>query len=234
MKGAPRSKEFDDVYFSAADGLAESRFVFLEKNNLPAAFEGHERFTIFETGFGTGLNFLAVWALFERARAPDQSLHFISVEKFPLTAAQIEDYLRPFAAEFPDLLAALVAAYPPEVTVGRHDIALSAHVHLSLMIGDVNDVIPQVREGVHCWFLDGFKPASNPDMWSETLFSNMARLSVADASFATFTAAGFVKRGLAAAGFAVQKVRGFGTKRDMLVGRWMGLNAGQNTEQGAA
>lgn len=222
MKGAPRSKEFDDVYFSATDGLAETRFVFLEKNNLPGAFAGQERFTIFETGFGTGLNFLAAWQLFEEYTRAGQSLHFISVEKYPLSAAEIEEYLAPFAVEFPEHLQKLVEHYPTVPSEGRHEIALSEYVHLSLIIGDVNVVMDGVSEQVDCWFLDGFKPSSNPEMWSETLFANMARLSKSGAHFATFTAAGFVKRGLRAAGFEVQKVRGFGTKRDMLIGQYKG------------
>lgn len=222
MKGAPRSKEFDDVYFSASDGLAETRFVFLEKNNLPEAFAEQEHFTIFETGFGTGLNFLAAWALFEEHADKGRSLHFISVEKYPLSAAEIEAYLKPFAHEFPKLLDALVTHYPDVLSAGRHEIALDEDVHLSLIIGDVNTVISGVTEQVDCWFLDGFKPSSNPEMWSEMLFSNMARLSKPGAHFATFTAAGFVKRGLREAGFDVQKTRGFGTKRDMLIGQFSG------------
>ncbi len=222
MKGAPRSKEFDDVYFSAADGLAETRFVFLEKNNLPEAFSGQERFTIFETGFGTGLNFLAAWTLFQEHREGEQSLHFISVEKYPLSGQEIEKYLQPFADEFPEHLQKLIECYPERLSQGRHEIELGEAVHLSLIIGDVNEVMMEVADQVDCWFLDGFKPSSNPEMWSEALFSNMARLSKTGASFATFTAAGFVKRGLRAAGFEVQKVRGFGTKRDMLIGQFSG------------
>lgn len=222
MKGAPRSKEFDDVYFSAADGLAETRFVFLEKNNLPAAFAGRERFTIFETGFGTGLNFLAAWNLFEEHAQGGQSLHFISVEKYPLSAEEIEVYLQPFAHEFPEKLQKLIDLYPKRLKPGRHEIVLNNTVHLSLIIGDVNEVIKDVTDPVDCWFLDGFKPSSNPEMWSEILFENMARLSKTGAHFATFTAAGFVKRGLRDVGFEVQKVRGFGTKRDMLIGHFTG------------
>ncbi|MEM7651292.1 MAG: tRNA U-34 5-methylaminomethyl-2-thiouridine biosynthesis protein, partial [Pseudomonadota bacterium] len=100
MHGAPRSKEYDDVYFSADDGLAETQHVFLDGNNLPGAWAGKERFVICETGFGTGLNFLAVWKLFEDTAPPEQSLDFISFEKFPLTAQEIEEYLSPWAESF--------------------------------------------------------------------------------------------------------------------------------------
>lgn len=212
MLGAPRSKEFDDVYFSAENGLAETRHVFLDGNGLPARWDGAGAFTIGETGFGTGLNFLAVWKLFEDTARPDQTLHFISFEKFPLSAQEIGEYLQPWADEFGERLDALVRKYQEGC------VQLTERVSLTLIFGDVNEEMLKLDVGIDAWFLDGFKPSSNPDMWSETVFSNMARLSNQGATLATFTAAGFVRRGLEAAGFAVEKVRGYGTKRDMTVG----------------
>lgn len=217
MKGAPRSKEFDDVYFSAEDGLAETRHVFLDGNDLPDAWADRDRFTICETGFGTGLNFLAVWKLFEDTAAPDQSLEFISFEKFPLSADEIMDALYVWQGEFDTKLTVLKKCYPEDLN-GRQRIVISDRIVLTLIFGDVNEEILTLDTQVDAWFLDGFKPSSNPDMWSETVFENMARLSKKGASFATFTAAGFVRRGLQAVGFDVKKVRGFGRKRDMLVG----------------
>ncbi|MFP4313984.1 MAG: tRNA (5-methylaminomethyl-2-thiouridine)(34)-methyltransferase MnmD [Alphaproteobacteria bacterium] len=216
-KGAPRSKEFDDVYFSAQDGLAETRHVFLESNDLPRRWEGREQFVIAETGFGTGLNFLATCALYDQAPASLKKLHFISFEKFPLTARQIADYLEPWRREFPEFLDILLDHYPLR-TPGFQRMELCENITLTLIFDDINEAIPQVEANVDCWFLDGFRPATNPDMWSDTLFSNMARLSNKGASFGTFTAAGFVKRGLQEAGFEVQKVKGFGRKREMLTG----------------
>jgi len=216
-KGAPRSKEFDDVYFCAQDGLAETRHVFLQSNHLPERFNGADRFVIAETGFGTGLNLLAVWKLFEEHQTKGQKLHFISFEKYPLTKEKIEDYLAPWRDHFPALLDRLVELYP-EKTEGEFKGNLSEGITLHLIFDDVNAGLPKLEEKVDCWFLDGFKPSSNPDMWSETVFSNMARLSIEGATFATFTAAGFVKRGLRDVGFSVEKVRGFGYKRDMLRG----------------
>lgn len=216
-KSAPRSKEFDDVYFSAQDGLAETRHVFLDSNNLPKRFEGQKHFVICETGFGTGLNFLAVWKLFEAVKKTGQNLHYITFEKFPLTAAQIGEYLQPWRDEFPDKLDALVKSYPDDLS-GTARIEFSDGIIITLVFDDVNTKIINMRERVDCWFLDGFKPSSNPEMWSDIVFSNMARLSNKGATFATFTAAGFVKRGLRDAGFAVEKIRGFGRKRDMLCG----------------
>lgn len=223
MDNTPRSKEFNDVYFSVQDGLAETRHVFLEGNDLPAAWQGKDHFTICETGFGTGLNFLAVWKLFEETAQADQTLHFISFEKFPLSAQEIDRYLEPWRAEFPDHLEALVRDYPQKPGEIQ-DMTFSKNLRLTLICDDVNAAIPHVNESVDCWFLDGFKPSTNPEMWSETVFENMARLSKKGATFATFTAAGFVRRALQSAGFAVEKVPGFGRKREMLVGAFSPLS----------
>ncbi|MGQ0526894.1 MAG: tRNA (5-methylaminomethyl-2-thiouridine)(34)-methyltransferase MnmD [Alphaproteobacteria bacterium] len=215
MPGAPRSKQFDDVYFSPLDGLAETRHVFLDSNNLPENWQGRQDFTIFETGFGTGLNFLATAKLF--ADTSLGHLHFISVEKFPLKKPEIENALVHWKDEFANLWDLFLAAYPSNLT-GTQTVNITDFIRLTLIFDDMNDAMNQVNEKIDCWFLDGFKPATNPDMWTETLFQNMARLSKCGATFATFTAVGFVKRGLQAAGFEVNRVRGFGTKWHMLSG----------------
>lgn len=212
--GAPRSKEFDDVYFSAENGLAETQHVFLAGNSLPERWHGRRDFTIAETGFGTGLNFMAVWKLFEETAEPYQKLHFISFEKFPLQKQEIEEVLAPFLSTsgLDDYLKKFIPVY----SEGR--IQITDRVTLTLFFGDVNDEILKLDIKIDAWFLDGFKPSSNPDMWSETVFQNMARLSVPGATLATFTAAGFVRRGLQAAGFEIQKIPGYGRKRDMTIG----------------
>ena len=210
MHGAPRSKEFDDVYFSAENGLAETRHVFLNGNNLPESWMGYGHFTVCETGFGTGLNFLAAWKLFEETANADQCLEFISFEKFPLRAEEIKQALKPFAADFQEQMPIYLEQYP-HVKTDR--------VSLRFIEGDVNERLPQIDARVDAWFLDGFKPSSNPEMWSDTVFENMARLSRADTTLATFTAAGFVRRGLQAAGFEIEKVPGYGRKREMVIGR---------------
>ena len=221
MFGAPRSKEFDDVYFSADDGLAESEYVFLDGNHLPREWQGKPRYTICETGFGTGLNFLAAWKRFDETSEAGQALDFISFEKFPLDAEEINLHLQPWADVFEAYLPKLVGAYPPLMS-GYHRIVLAGNVTLTLVFGDVNEELPRIDGSVDAWFLDGFKPSTNPDMWSETVFAEMERLSHEGTRLATFTAAGQVRRGLADVGFEIKKTKGFGRKRDMIIGRYDG------------
>lgn len=221
MGDAPRSAEFDDVYFSAADGPGETAHVFLDGNDLPARWQGAGRHTIAETGFGTGLNFLLAWEAFDKTAPAGAFLDFISVEKFPLRAEEIRRGLSPWASRLSPYLDRMLTRYPMRVP-GFHRVVFDGRVALTLVFGDANDVLAEIDARVDTWFLDGFTPSKNPDMWTDTVFTEMARLSHAGTTFATFTAAGFVKRGLQAAGFHVEKRKGFGPKRDMLAGRYGG------------
>ncbi|MGF1723213.1 bifunctional tRNA (5-methylaminomethyl-2-thiouridine)(34)-methyltransferase MnmD/FAD-dependent 5-carboxymethylaminomethyl-2-thiouridine(34) oxidoreductase MnmC [Photobacterium nomapromontoriensis] len=226
--GTPVSNNFDDVYFSNTNGLEETRYVFLQQNGLPSRWETFDRrrFVIAETGFGTGLNFLAVWQWFKAFRqanpeAITQELHFISFEKFPVTQ---QDLIKAHQSwpELAELAEQLHSHYPPAVADCHRIVLEDGMITLDLWFGDIKDCMPQVwtnEDGiVDAWFLDGFAPSKNPEMWSQTLFDGMAKLARVDCSVATFTAAGFVRRGLIDAGFAMKKVKGFGTKRDMLAG----------------
>ena len=226
--GTPVAGDFDDVYFSNQDGLAESRYVFIEQNRLNQRWHAHNEntFVIAETGFGTGLNFLAVWQAFLKFRndfpnAKLTHLHVISTEKYPLSHADLTmalahwPQLKPFSDP-------LLAQYPqPLLGCHRRHFANST-VTLDLWLGDIAESLPQMSQRyqgvVDAWFLDGFAPSKNPQMWQPDLYANMARLSKLGSSFATFTAAGTVKRGLTEVGFEVKKVKGFGRKRDMLIG----------------
>lgn len=221
MKGAPRSDQFDDIYFSAENGLEETRHVFLQGNHLPENWQGKERFTIGETGFGTGLNFLSAWKLFDETADLSQELDFVSVEKFPLTPDEIKKALAPWADYFGRRIDDMLALYPIRVA-GFHRLKVSSNVTLTLIFDDVNEALPKLSASIDCWFLDGFTPAKNPDMWTEKVFQEMARLSSPSATYATFTAASDVRRGLEAAGFSVAKQEGFGRKRDMIAGRFLG------------
>ncbi|MBL4588567.1 MAG: bifunctional tRNA (5-methylaminomethyl-2-thiouridine)(34)-methyltransferase MnmD/FAD-dependent 5-carboxymethylaminomethyl-2-thiouridine(34) oxidoreductase MnmC [Alphaproteobacteria bacterium] len=230
MKGAPRSKEFDDIYFSQEDGLAEAEFVFLKGNNLPDAWRGEDSFTIVETGFGTGLNFLASWDLFEKTAESSQRLNFISFEQYPLSVEEIRDALAPWVDRFGAKIDRFLDVYPLRIP-GVHSLCISENVFLTLIFDDVNDALPKLSgHAVDAWFLDGFTPSKNPEMWTEAVFESMARLSHDKTSFATFTAAGFVKRGLEDAGFDVSKSEGFRYKRELLVGRLPESNKKENSK----
>ena len=214
-EGRVSSADFGDVYFSRADGVAETRHVFLAGNGLPERWQGRDRFTIGELGFGTGQNFHVAYAKFLATSMPGQHLHFISVEQFPLTQEQ-------FVALRPE--SPLATCYPLRLP-GWHRIQLPGCT-LTLGFGDAQRLLEGIDAAqVDAWFLDGFAPAKNAAMWTDEIFAAMARLSAPDATLATFTAAGFVKRGLAAQGFAMRKVTGFAHKRDMLVGAREGVPA---------
>ncbi|QQE87590.1 bifunctional tRNA (5-methylaminomethyl-2-thiouridine)(34)-methyltransferase MnmD/FAD-dependent 5-carboxymethylaminomethyl-2-thiouridine(34) oxidoreductase MnmC [Azotobacter chroococcum] len=222
--GQPLSRGFGDVYFSRASGLEETRYVFLAHNALPlrfAALPAGGRLSVGETGFGTGLNFLCAWQLFERTAPADTRLHFVSVERFPLTRADLQKALAlwPELAPWADaLLAQYVAVHPGF----QRFVFAEGRVVLTLLVGDVLERLPELDARIDAWFLDGFAPAKNPEMWTPALFAELARLSAPGASLATFTSAGFVRRGLNAAGFAMQRIKGFGQKREMLAGRFEG------------
>ncbi|OBX34458.1 tRNA 5-methylaminomethyl-2-thiouridine biosynthesis bifunctional protein MnmC [Halomonas elongata] len=215
----PHSSEFDDVYFSRHDGRAETEHVFLDANRLPERFQDWTEdrpFVIGETGFGTGLNMLCAWACFDAHAPAHARLHLVSTELYPLDR---RDLARALAA-WPDLAdrAAVLLAQWPEPVSGVHRLWLDARVTLDLHFGDTTERLQWLDGRVDAWFLDGFAPARNPDMWQPALFAAMAARSRPGATFATFTCAGVVKRGLAAAGFAWRKVPGFGRKREMLAG----------------
>src|SRR5699024_9413654 len=221
-QGQPLSSQFDDVYFSKASGLDESRYVFIEHNQLAERFaaldEGHT-FGIGETGFGTGLNFLAAWQHFLEHAPADTRLHYISVEKYPLQTADLAKALAlwPELAELREQLLQQYLAIHPGFQHFRLD---NGRVSLTLLIGEVLAMLKQLDGNVDAWFLDGFAPAKNPEMWNDAVFAELARLSTPGSSLATFTSAGFVRRGLAAVGFTMQRPAGFGHKRQMLAGQF--------------
>ena len=217
------STRFGDVYFSRDSGLDETRHVFLAHNRLAerwAALPADGRFVLGETGFGTGLNVLCAWQLWRRCAPAGARLHVISTEKYPIPPEQLARALAlwPELAEFSQALLAQYAALGP----GWHRFSFDeGAVTLTLLVGDALDTLPQLdaaSSAVDAWFLDGFAPARNPELWSPALFAQLARLSAPGASYATFTSAGVVKRGLAEAGFSVRRVAGFGSKRHMLCG----------------
>jgi len=225
--GQPQSRLYGDVYFSRSSGMAETAHVFLQPNALAerfAALSAGERLVIGETGFGTGLNFLCAWALFERTAPLDTGLHFVSVEKHPLTRDDLQRVLTlwpELQGQAQQLLDQYVAVNPgfQQFRFGR--------VVLTLLIGDVLDCMSNLDAQVNAWFLDGFAPAKNPDMWQPEVFDQLARLSAADATLATFTSVGSVRRALKEAGFEVKRIPGFGQKWESLQARSLGQVAQQ-------
>ncbi len=226
-QGQPVARQFGDTYFSVENGLEETRYVFLGHNGLPQRWAGcHGHFRIIETGFGTGLNFLTSWQAFREHASDDCYLHFTSIEKFPLTRAQLTQALALWP-ELSSLAEQLIQAYPT-LTPGFHTLRWpEERITLTLIFDDLHNALPQLDGPVHAWYLDGFAPAKNPEMWTENLFWQMRRISLASfsdngiaPSVATFTAAGLVKRGLKGAGFGIKKQPGFGRKRDMLAGEF--------------
>ena len=213
--GMLHAVDFGDGYFGFEDGLAEARHVFLEGNGLADRFAGATHLTIAETGFGTGLNCLAVLSLLNSF--PKLHLDYVSVEKFPLILPELEQAHAPFSeleAEATDLRTNLPPRWP-----GYHLVRLcGGRLTLHLHYGDVASVLPTLDFLADAWFLDGFAPARNPDMWAWPVLEQIGRLTRPGGTLASFTAAGNVRRGLEVAGFDIERVRGFGRKREMIKG----------------
>tara|TARA_R110001632_G_scaffold8686_6_gene34463 strand:- start:74237 stop:76288 length:2052 start_codon:yes stop_codon:yes gene_type:complete len=232
--GTPLATDFGDIYFSAAGGAAEAEHVFILNNQLLERWSHWSKntFVIAETGFGTGLNFLVTLTAFSQfiKQNPNShfSLHFVSTEKFPLNRKDLVQALGAFV-QFNDLANELITQYPMPLTGCHRMTFCNNRVILDLWLGDIHDSLPQIyvaQKGlVDAWFLDGFAPSKNPQMWTQALFEQMARLACNDCTFSTFTAAGFVKRGLRDVGFTVEKRKGHGRKREMLAGHITSQNS---------
>ncbi len=217
--GSVYSIDFHDIFFSTLDGLEESRYVFLGANHLRDRFARADRaFTIGELGFGTGLNFLATWKLFRDVAPTHVQLDFVTIEKHPLDTPSLQTCLH----HWPELRCfseQLFAQYG-ELSPGWHRLMFDdGRVRLTLCIGDVATVLPELAFEADAWFLDGFAPARNHAMWSANILGHVGRLTTLDGTLATYTAAGDVRRRLSDAGFVVERMPGFGRKRHMTRGR---------------
>jgi tRNA 5-methylaminomethyl-2-thiouridine biosynthesis bifunctional protein len=222
--GVPVSTRFDDVYFSRAGGLEEVDYVFLAGAGLPHAWAGRSSFTIAETGFGTGLNFLATWDLWRRTGPSGGVLHYLAVEGFPIRRGTLATVLAPFRS-IAVLASRLIARYP-RPDAGLHRLWFPEdRVCLTLAIGEAASILPKLDARVDAWFLDGFAPAKNPTMWELVVLDEVARLAAPGCQLATFTAAGAVRRGLETRGFTMQRRPGFGSKRECLAGTHVGASA---------
>lgn len=204
--GVPVSTRFDDPYYSLAGGLAEARHVFLSGNDLPGRFR--DGFHIAELGFGTGLNLMAAVAAWRAACVPGR-LRYTSFEAFPLPPTDMQRAQGHFA-ELAGLAEELVAHW----RAGARHLTLD-DLEFTLITGDARDTLPAWRSRADAWFLDGFAPVKNPQMWEPALLAEVGAHTVAGGTAATYSAAGHVRRALAAAGFRVERVPGFGAKRHM-------------------
>lgn len=216
--GTPYSPVFDDVYHTTSGGLGQARHVFLQGNGLPGRWQGREAFTILETGFGLGLNFLATWEAWRSDPLRSRTLDFVSVEKHPFR----RDDLARLQAGWPGLapLAAELQDKWPLLVPGTHRLDLDGgQVRLTLILGDAREALPRLALQADAFFLDGFSPARNPDLWSEAVFSQLTRLAAPAATLATWSVTGHVRRGLQEAGFQLERQPGFGGKREMLTGQ---------------
>jgi tRNA 5-methylaminomethyl-2-thiouridine biosynthesis bifunctional protein len=222
INNTPYSIDFNDIYFSTEDGLDETEYVFIQQNQLEQRFKSlaQNQFTIIETGFGTGLNFLLTCQHWLKLAPADAKLHFISIEKFPLTLADLS-HAHALWPQFTTISNELLQYYDA-LKAGNNVFSMAGgRIQLALQVDDILHALPQITRKADAWFLDGFAPAKNAEMWSIDVFEKIARLSQAKTTFATFTSAGAVRRGLQAAGFNVEKCTGFGKKREMLRGMFL-------------
>ncbi len=213
--GAPRSSRFGDIYYSLQDGLSESRAVFLRGCHLPESWAERRHFTVLELGFGTGLNIVALMQMWAETRPVAGRLHVFSVEGFLMPA----EAARTALANWPELsvFAEALLAQWPKSRRGLHYMDFPQWgVSLTLALMEAEAALAAWEGTADAVFLDGFSPACNPDMWSDTIFGSVSARSRPGTRLATFTVAGAVRRGLAEVGFAVEKCPGFGRKRERL------------------
>lgn len=211
----PYSRRFGDHFYSHSDGRSECRHVFLSGNGLPDRWTMSVGFTIGELGFGTGLNFLETWRNWRECRTSGE-LSFVSFEAFPMTAEDIERAL----AMWPELsgLTKKLLAHWPSLSKTPMNWAMDEQTTLTIIVGDALDGVRNWRGIADAWYLDGFAPSRNPDMWSADLMQAVADKTKTGGTFASYTAAGWVRRNLQAAGFSVEKRPGHAGKREMITG----------------
>ncbi|MEM1377208.1 MAG: tRNA (5-methylaminomethyl-2-thiouridine)(34)-methyltransferase MnmD [Pseudomonadota bacterium] len=213
----PFSTLFGDHFYARQDGRAETQYVFLQQNGLPERWAGAEQFTIGELGFGTGLNLFETWRQWIAHRRDDQMLTFVSFEAYPMEP----DAMRTAIARWPDLLPLCEAFLPiwDLAAPGINRFQLDRQTALEVHVGNALEGVAAWDGKADAWYLDGFSPAKNKAMWSAELMQAIADHTSEGGTFATYTAAGWVRRNLQEAGFEVEKIPGHGTKRDMSRGR---------------
>ncbi len=211
----PLSKKFDDTFFTKSDGRAETDHVYIKGNRLPERWQRTSSFTIGELGFGTGLNFLETARQWQLIANADAKLTFISFEKYPMTSKQISQAI----ATWPSLTKMCQQLCKTWDT--KHPVfetAFSSRITLKVIFGDANQTLPKSQIMADAWYLDGFSPAKNPELWNDKLLQSVYNATTNGGTFATYTVAGFIRKNLLSAGFEIAKQTGFGNKREMLIG----------------
>ncbi len=229
--GEPFSEQFQDFYFSTDGGLQETEYVFLQQNGFPRRFADPQSrlLKIGETGFGTGLNFLVTAYHFLKSTRLNSTLSYTAIEKYPLSKSQLEQVYYTFNRTWPQLTACcseLLQYYPEDFNRSNNSVQFklfAGRIVLNLIIDDAATGLKQFlalnkNQKMDAWYLDGFAPAKNPEMWHQDLFKTLAKLSRTGTTISTFTSAGMVRRGLIEAGFKMSKVPGLGKKREILSG----------------
>ncbi|MGF6769669.1 tRNA 5-methylaminomethyl-2-thiouridine biosynthesis bifunctional protein [Paraburkholderia sp. GAS199] len=220
--GTPYSPRYDDIYHSAVGGLEQARYVFLQGNSLPQRWQNRRIFTVLEAGFGMGINFLTTWAAWRADPARCERLHFVSIEKHPFTQSDLREL---YAATISDpeiaALAGLLADEWPMLVPGAHRLEFeNGRVTLTLIFADAAESLPALSLSADAFYLDGFSPAKNPELWTPAIFKALARMAGEGATFSTCSNADEIERALTQNGFVYQKIDAFGGKRTMLAGHF--------------
>ena len=216
QEGVPQSRIFDDPFYSRNDGRAETAYVFVDGNGLPGRWAGVETFSIGELGFGTGLNFLETWRVWIERRQPGQQLLFTSFEKFPLQGDEIARAISVWP-ELAPVCGKLVERWRSDGSLGQVW-QLDDQTRLQVMVGEALERLSVWEGSADAWYLDGFSPAKNRDMWEADLMQAVFNHTAPGGTFATYTAAGWVRRNLEAAGYEITKRPGHAGKREMMLG----------------
>jgi tRNA U34 5-methylaminomethyl-2-thiouridine-forming methyltransferase MnmC len=212
----PYSTQFGDYFYSKTDGRLECNHVFINGNDLQTRFTSEQSFVIAELGFGTGLNFLETARLFHTLSPDGAKLEFHSFELFPMMSNEIDKAL----AVWPEIEAEkqrLLNIWPSSFEMYQV-FQFKPNISLHLHVGDVNEIIHQTDLRADAWYLDGFSPARNHAMWNENLMQAVSDHTNSNGTLASYTAAGWVRRNLQAAGFTIKKCQGYAGKRDMIRG----------------
>ncbi len=217
---------YNDCYFSYDDGLQEALYVFVDGNRLVERFQTEDSLMVAETGFGTGLNLLALIRALRESGVKDRTIRFYTVEKYPLSPDRIKKLVALFETQLVDELSPFLNSWEQVYSdLGEGETKFSFTVgsitaEVSLFNGDVVPFLESLPESPDAWFLDGHSPDKNPDMWNETVLGLIGEKSDTNSTVATFTAAGVVKRGLRAGGYFIKRIKGFGGKRHMIIGQY--------------